>query len=335
MRKRIQLAGAMLLMGLTPWACAQQKEKPFDPGPTANLLSEAKPTFVVGQKEWPKKWTVIAYGDMRFTDPSNVKATNPKVRRWLVQKIATEHPDAVLLTGDVPWHGSVAGDYDVYRSETSPWRDAGLRVYPALGNHELAQDATAGVTNWWSTFPQLDRRRWYAVELGEVYVIALDSNLPLIAGSDQRLWLDSQLNALPGLTRFVFVILHHPVVADNGPHERHNLRPNEIALGEYLNAKQASLPARLVVVSGHTHNYERFNKAGITYLVSGGGGADPYAVEREPGDQYQDKSFPNYHYIRFSFDGSKLTATMMRVANPDADQPSWEMKDTFVVDPVK
>jgi hypothetical protein len=257
------------------------------------------------------------------------------VRRWLVAKIAAEHPDALLLTGDVPWHGGVAADYGVYHQETAAWRDGGMRVYPALGNHELAQDATAGVTNWWTEFPQLNRRRWYAAELGDVYILALDSNLPLTAGSEQRAWLNAQLDGLPKQTRFAFVILHHPVVADNGPRERHNLRPNEIALADYLGAKQASLHARLIVVSGHTHNYERFSQAGITYLVSGGGGADPHPVERESGDQYQDKSFPNYHYIRFAFDGAKLTATMVRVTDPEAEKPAWEVKDTFVVEPVK
>src|SRR5262245_32071256 len=83
---------------------------------------------------------LIAYGDMRFTDPANVKAVNPKIRRWLVNRIADEKPDVVLLSGDVPWNGDVANDYDVYRAETSVWHARNLLLSPALGNHEFHGD---------------------------------------------------------------------------------------------------------------------------------------------------------------------------------------------------
>jgi hypothetical protein len=42
------------------------------------------------------------YGDTRFTDPSNVTATNPRARGALIARIADERPDAVVISGDVP-----------------------------------------------------------------------------------------------------------------------------------------------------------------------------------------------------------------------------------------
>jgi hypothetical protein len=72
---------------------------------------------------------------MRFTDPTNERVTNPKVRRWLVDRIAAEHPDAVLLSRDVPYDGSVLNDYTVFHTGTKPWRDAQLRVYPKMGSY--------------------------------------------------------------------------------------------------------------------------------------------------------------------------------------------------------
>ena len=71
-----------------------------------------------------------------------------------------------------------------------------------------------------------------------------------------------------------------------------------------------------MVAAGHVHNYERFYQDGIVYLVSGGGGAKPYTMVRTPADLYQSNEFPNYHYLKFVFEGNKLTATMIRVANP-------------------
>ena len=64
--------------------------------------------FRISESDLSHPLRIIVYGDMRFTDPTEIKATNPKVRRWLVDQIAAEKPDAVLLSGDVPWHGSQA-----------------------------------------------------------------------------------------------------------------------------------------------------------------------------------------------------------------------------------
>jgi len=52
---------------------------------------------------------------------------------------------------------------------------------------------------------------------------------------------------------------------------------------------------KFVVIAGHIHNYERFERNGVVYLVSGGEGRRRYPVERTPADAYQDSSFPNYH----------------------------------------
>ena len=42
-----------------------------------------------------------------------------------------------------------------------------------------------------------------------------------------------------------------------------------------LEERQAHARARIVVFSGHVHNYERHEHGGVTYFVSGGGGAPP------------------------------------------------------------
>src|SRR5690348_10293412 len=150
------------------------------PGGASTILvaDDAGPTFVVNDRDLHTPPTVVAYGDMRFTDPANVTATNPTARRALVQRVLEEKPDAVLLNGDVPWHGSDKKDYEVYRSETQVWRDANLRVFPALGNHEFAEcQVPQCLANWWAEFPKLKGRRWYSVSLGsKIYAIALDSD---------------------------------------------------------------------------------------------------------------------------------------------------------------
>lgn len=303
--------------------------------PTVAMRPEtAGPNFVISDADLSQPLKIIVYGDMRFTDPHETEATNPKVRGWLVDKIVAEKPDAVLLSGDVPWHGGDAHDYDVYRTETQVWRDAHLLIYPALGNHEFHGAEQVCLENWWKTFPKLRGFRWYSVQLGtSVYVLNLDSNSSLLPDSPQIAWLREQLDRLPSTVRFVFFNLHHPPVVDfqvNGD-ASHNGRPNEKVLAEFLAQAPQKQSARFIVAAGHIHNYERFYQDGVVYLVSGGGGAKPVPIVRSPADLYQDNAFPNYHYVKFIQDQDGLAATMVRVADPNASTPSWQEKDHFEV----
>jgi len=294
----------------------------------------AQPTFLVEDKELRSPLTLIAYGDQRFTDPANTRRTNPRIRLWLVKQIAKEHPDAVIMNGDVPLAGNVVNDYAVFQAETKVWRNLNLHVYPALGNHEFVGEARQDLENWWNTFPELRGRRWYSAQLGSrVYLLALDSDTSLVPGSEQARWIEKQIEVLPASVDFVMVSLHHPPVADVQTHIEvdHNPRPNEMALRDYLSKAAKTSHAVFLVSAGHIHNYERNVVEGVTYLVSGGGGAPPYFVERTPEDLYQSILFPNYHYVKFTVEKDRLHAAMYRVANPEAEKLTVELKDSFDV----
>ncbi len=302
---------------------------------TGDLLSQPGPTFRVTDSELGSPASFIAYGDMRFTDPKNVISTNPTVRKWLVKKIAEERPSAILLNGDVPLAGDVVNDYTVYHDETKPWRDAHLRVYPALGNHEFhGSNPQQCLENWWTAFPELRNRRWYSAQLGSrVYSITVDSDASLLPDSDQSRWLTKQIQELPASVDFVVISLHHPPVADIQTHIEvdHNPRPNEIALRDLLSKMQPGSHARIIVSAGHIHNYERHLVDDVVYLVSGGGGAKPYFVERTPDDLYQSSLFPNYNYVKFELKPDRLVGTMFRVKDPESSDFHVEAKDTFEV----
>jgi hypothetical protein len=281
----------------------------------------------------PRPVTIIAYGDMRFTDPSNVTAMDPVARTALVARIAEEAPDAVLLNGDVPWHGGTVADYDQYRVETAIWRTKRLRVFPAIGNHEFSQcEPEVCIEHWWSAFPELRGKRWYSAEISpDVRVIALDTMSPLVPDSEQIAWLAHELTSLPAATKFVLFTLHHPPVGDVQTRVLvdHNPRPNEIALADFLTRIAPSVRARFVVVAGHVHNYERQERDGIVYLVSGGGGAKPYEIDRTPDDLYKGIEFPNYHYVKFTVAGNVLKGEMYRLDEPTAPLRHYTVKDTF------
>lgn len=299
------------------------------------LLSSPGATFTVKDSDPPPSLSLIVYGDMRFTHPEDVVDTNPVARRALVAKIAEQHPDALLLTGDVPFRGRDPFDYQEFATETAAWRAEHLRVYPVLGNHELSGNGFHDpLQNWWKAFPELNDRRWYSVALGSrIWILALDSNSPLTSGSPERSWLDDQIAHLPPSVDFVFLAMHHPPVADIQTrfHVDHNPRPNEMALRDDLSALAPRTHAQFIVVSGHIHNYERFSVGGVTWLVSGGGGARPHQIDRTPADQYQSNAFPVFHYIVFRLEGQELKATMVKLGIPLAREPVWKADDAFSI----
>jgi acid phosphatase type 7 len=301
----------------------------------SGLISQPGANFVVKDSELPRNFSIIVYGDMRFTDPSNTTAANPDARRALVAKIADLHPDVLILTGDVPWRGTFAADYAEFKLETATWRTENLRVYPALGNHEFGGKGTDNpLENWWAAFPELKNRRWYSVALGSrVYLTCIDSDADLTPGTPQRTWLEDQMAHLSPKVEFVILAMHHPPVADiqTKEHVDHNPRPNEVALRDYLSQIAPQSHAKFIVASGHIHNYERAEVDGVTYLVSGGGGARPYEVDRTPQDKYQATDFPNFHYILFHLDRKQLKATMFRLGLPIATPPEWQARDSFAI----
>jgi acid phosphatase type 7 len=288
----------------------------------------AAATFQIPDSALPNPLVVVAYGDIRFTAVSETAASSPTARRALVAKIAAENPAAIFINSDA--------DYAVYRAETQVWRDKHLRVYAALGNHELSACLEAScLDRWWSAFPDLRGLRWYSVAVGNKLIgIALDSDTSLLPGSPQRSWLESQIAALDPRVRVVLIVMHHPPVAaeQSAKLVDHNARPNEQALAAYLRTAAAHSAARFVISAGHIHNYERLAQDGVTYLVSGGGGAKPVEIDHTAADLYQDKDFPNYHYVRFELREKTLSGEMIRLQDYAAGSPShWQTRDRFEI----
>ena len=331
-RFALALAGAYAL-----GACTQSTMSRDSRTASSVVAEHSAATFGVPAAALTTPIVMIAYGDMRFTNPTETSASSPAARRALIAKVAAEHPQAIFLNGDIPLRGTSA-DYDVYRSETELWREQQLRIYPALGNHEFSKcDPAQCLEYWWSAFPELRDRRWYSVALGDNFLaLTLDSNTSLLPGSEQRAWLERQLEHLSKQVQFVLIVMHHPPVADLQTTKGvdHNPRPNEQALADYLDAIAPAMRARIVVSAGHIHNYEREERGGVVYLVSGGGGAAPYEVERTAADLYRGTDFPNYHYVRIELTDGRLQASMIRLADPGADVPQhWEVRDRFELSP--
>jgi hypothetical protein len=274
------------------------------------------------------KASIIAYGDVRFTDPANKDVSNAMFRDALVQRIAAEEPGIVVMTGDLVLNGSNAADWKVFESETKPWHDANLRVLPIIGNHDLNGNNQVALTNWFSHFPELRERRWYSVRYGNALLLMLDSDAD-DRGAPEWQWLETQLNDVPSDIDFVFVVTHHPEYTRSGfsLNSGHAARNQEKQVAALFEQHQKTMRARIIALSGHVHNYERYEHGGVMYVVTGGGGATPYSIKRDPSDFYTDPG-PTYHYCHITLDGPKLMFEMVK-AEPSNGGVQWQVRDRF------
>lgn len=310
-------------------APAQPQAAPAHPN------SDTKPTFILRQFNPEEPLRVVAYGDMRFADPAITDGTNPKVRKWLVDKIALERPQALLLTGDMPFVGDRAADWEEYRKETAPWSAEGFPVFPTIGNHEIYFDHAKGIQNYLDNFPLIERHRFYSAVVGPVEVISLDMTLPVGPHSDQMHWFSSQLEHIPDSVDFLLILYHIPWVADTQSQLVASLPSKDaLLLRGVLEAHAGHMRAKAIVFSGHIHNYERFERHGVEYIVTGGGGAVPYPIlYRGANDLYRDSGFPVYHYLTLEVKNHELHAVMWKVIDPDVPEAAMnvEARDSFVV----
>jgi len=275
---------------------------------------------------------LVAYGDTRFTDPSITGVTNPRVRQWLAEQIGRQHPEAVLLTGDTPFHGGDSADWEEFQRETESWRKVGALELPTTGNHELL--GPEGIPNYLKNFPEIEGHLYYSALLGSVEVISLDTSQPSGTSSGQGRWFASQIDHLPRQVEFLMILYHIPWMADRQSQIIAGLPSKDaLALREILETRLPKIRAKVVVFNGHIHNYERFERRGVEYVVTGGGGAVPYPVLlRGGGDLYHDAAFPVYHYLVVEVANHKLHAVMWKVKDPDAEALEVEAKDDFTID---
>jgi hypothetical protein len=188
-----------------------------------------------------------------------------------VRGVASEaRVEGLLTTGDNIYPDGDPRDYDEAWYQPYGWTaDEGVALLAVLGNHDVEGGNAEAVMRL------LDMpARWYSTVVGRVQVVALDSTN--IGNAAQQRFLERTLDEpLPAGARYRVVTFHHPA------HSCSLHQSNDEVLGAWspLFAEgQVDL-----VLNGHDHVYERFEPIrGVTYVVTGGGGAQLHGIERCP-----------------------------------------------------
>lgn len=171
--------------------------------------------------------------------------------------------DLLVTLGDNDYTRGVS--FAANWTSTFGWLSAaGVGVAGALGNHDVVYDGGR------YEFDLLGMPGpYYVRRVKDVQLIVLDSNAVTTA---QTAWLKRTLAKRTPLRRIV--VFHHPAYTCGGHSGSATIQRAWVPLFERYGVR--------LVLNGHDHNYQRFKRKGVTYVVHGGGGAPPYELRPCP-----------------------------------------------------
>jgi hypothetical protein len=220
--------------------------------------------------------------------------------------------DLILHAGDVAYEqGSLAQfEQNFFRIYQNLLKS--IPVFPVPGNHEYATDSAAPyleVFNLPENGSPGASERWYSFDWGDVHFVGLDTER---ADAEQAEWLERDLAA--NLLPWTVVYFHKPPYS-SGAH------------GGSAHIEEAFVPAfqrhRVqVVFSGHDHHYERtLPMAGVTYVVTGGGGKSIRRVGRSAFTAYSESVL---HFVWAELNGDVMRLRAIDAAGAEIDSVDIE-----------
>ncbi len=214
----------------------------------------------------------VVYGDTR---------TRHNIHRQVIEDALKMSPDFAIHTGDMVANGSSRGQWREFFDIENPLLRT-VAFFPVIGNHEHN-------TPYFDDFFH-EPKTYYSFDWGSAHFTMLDTDFGHAGGEpfwrEQAAWMESDLGKAASKD-FRFVVTHHPpfsvITHRQGSQDLLRLVP----IFEKYKVT--------AVFSGHDHNYQRHLKNGITYIVTGGGGAPLYAVDRFiPGVTQKAESTENF-----------------------------------------
>ena len=243
-----------------------------------------------------------AVGDLQRTSVAEVwRESNDLEREKIIGSIAAESPDFVALLGDLVFRGSSAAGWARFDRLAAPLLEARIPVLPILGNHEYWVNPREALKHFFARFPQLEGRHWHAARYGPLAIVSLDSNVRFLSRASwerQREWFAAELERADSdrRARGVVVLVHHP------PYTNSTVTRDEVHVQETFVPAFEAARKTMAMLSGHVHSYERFVRAGKTYVVAGGGGGPRVRLaqgtrRRHGDDLFEGPVVRHFHYL--------------------------------------
>lgn len=250
-------------------------------------------TGMEGQLRVPRRGCDSAFFVVGDTQASTIPGTLDMelTRQRIVIEAMAKDPtpaDFLVHTGDLVETGAMPEWTGFFRM-ASPLT-ARMPLFAVQGNH----DARTGRFVDAFAFPTMGKRfgtDWHQFTTENALFIFLNLNFQSIPQvSETTRWLNLTLEQFKS-KKWKFIFTHQPIFSNV---ERDSHTPFQ-SLFEPLFLKYGVD----VVFSGHHHAYQRIQRKGITYIISGGGGAPTYSPlmdpKREETVRTEEKTM---HYLR-------------------------------------
>ncbi len=232
---------------------------------------------------------VAVYGDSR---------TQYIYHGLVAQSVAYRSPDLMVHLGDLVEFGEELEGWSKEFFGPAAGLLARTPLYSTPGNHEHDGSGSFLYTDFFS-LP--GNELWYAFSYGCTRWISLDTTADFSPGSPQYTWLVDELQSDEFSKQpWQIVFTHYPAYT-SGPH-----LSSERPVVDYLVPLFEQYGVDLVF-GGHNHHYERSQKAGIFYLVSGGGGAGLNDFPNQSENPYSQVRVQDYQAVQLDFACSSLS----------------------------
>jgi hypothetical protein len=234
-------------------ACGSSSPSTPTPTPTGSTTGFSGPPAVL-----------VGAGDIGVCGSPAVAAT-----AQLIDRV----PGIVFTTGDHAYPNGTAENFrDCYDPE---WGRHRGRTRPSAGNHDYERSGGAAFYAYFGDRAGAAGLGYYSYAAGPWQVIALNSEVPVGAGSAQLQWLRSELSMHPAPCTMVY--WHKPLFSSGPNGFNRDMREIWRVLYDH-NAD--------IVINGHDHLYERFapqdpdgrldSARGIRQITVGTGGGGLY-----------------------------------------------------------
>jgi Icc-related predicted phosphoesterase len=259
------------------------------------------------------------------------RKSNVHEGRQLIHQIVAEHPDFLAIVGDLVFWGASAAAWAAFDQLAAPLWHARMPVLPLLGNHDYGLASHAALPHFFARFPYLGSRHWFSTTYGPLGLIFLDSNvrrLPAAHWDAQVRWYAQELERFERLAAIlgVLVLLHHP------PYTNSLLVSDSLAVQHTFVPPFLQARKTLAMVAGHVHSYERYTRAGKTFLVTGGGGPRGKLAtgrrRRHGDDHFAGPSLRGFHFLLLTLLPTGLAIAMHELQQP---QQVFETLDGFTL----
>jgi len=231
--------------------------------PLSTKITAAIPKGLKGKillelsEKWGREGSFAVIGDTQG---------NNEAFETAISQINMVKPDFVVHVGDM----TASGREEEVQNFLQTSKESFCPIYTVPGNHDVKSGRIAVYQKWLAPAD-------YSFDWGGNSLVFLDNSSGGIT--------EEQFSYLKNITdagKKIIIFMHIPPVDPRGNSKDHEMT-DKVSANTFLTLMQIYQENIRGVFNGHVHMYDQYQKNGVQFVTTGGGGADLYAEPAEGG----------------------------------------------------